>query len=68
MYQSILYSGRDEKIGKKNGKIVGGAKQRGKHLGKKWGLADIRNPDDGLGEKIPILHPKLAYLLRRKLG
>jgi len=33
-----------------------GAKSRGKHLGKKWGLEGIRKPDGGSGKKIPILH------------
>jgi len=26
------------------------------HLDKKWGLADIRKPDDGLRKKVRVLH------------
>ena len=29
---------------------------KSKHFGKKWGLANIRKPDDGLGKKVPALH------------
>ena len=45
-----------KKSEKKINKIVGGAKSRGKHFGKKSGLADTRKPDDGLREKVPVLH------------
>jgi len=36
---------------KVSSKIIWGVKQRGKQFGKKSGLADIRKPDDDLGNK-----------------
>ena len=30
--------------------------------GGKWGLADIRKPDDGLSENVPVLHQVLCNL------
>ena len=40
-----------KKSEKRISKIIWGVKQRGKHFGKKLGLADIRKPDDDLGNK-----------------
>jgi len=40
-----------KKSEKKISKIVRGVGLGGKHFGKKWGLADIRKPDDGLGRQ-----------------
>jgi len=34
---------------------------KSKHFGKKWGLADIRKPDDGFWENVPVLHYKYLY-------
>jgi len=58
IYESCpILPGKDEKkSGKKISKIVLGVKSRGNHSGKKWGLADIRKPDDGLGKKTTVLH------------
>jgi len=40
-----------KKSEKRISKIIWGVKQRGKHFGKKLGLADVRKPDDDLGNK-----------------
>jgi len=50
-----------KKSEKKISKIVSGVKSEVKHFGKKWGLADTRKPDDGLGRKIPVLHYTVVY-------
>jgi len=41
----------DEKIGKKDQQDYLGSEATRKHFGKKSGLADIRKPDDDLGNK-----------------
>jgi len=40
-----------KKSEKRISKIIWGVKQRGRHFGKKSGLADIRKRDDDLGNK-----------------
>ena len=43
-----------KKSGERISKIIWGVKQRGKHFGKKSGLADIRKPDDAAQPSLSI--------------